>query len=120
MPQRYIHCITDLNTVQLLLDLLRLQLNRLPIHKYSLALVRFRSPPYPDLSGKLVHNLLVWSLQQDPRRLWCASCHSHGYSQLDRMRVAHFQRNEFLAWIFRLFGDSGRFDSGSEADSHEA
>jgi len=46
-----------------LLDLLRLQLDRLPIDKYALPLVRFRLPPRSDLRRKLHYDLLVRTLQ---------------------------------------------------------
>lgn len=80
-------------------DLLRLQLDRLLIHEYPLALVRLGLPPLPDACRERVHRLLVDPFQQDPRRQRRASFHSNRYSQLNRMRVSHSQRHKVLAWI---------------------
>ena len=58
------------------LDLLRLQLDSLPIDKYALPLVRLRYPPLPDLRRELMHYLFLHSFQQYPSRLWCACFHA--------------------------------------------
>ena len=70
---------------QPLLNLLRLQLDGLAIHKDTLALVRLWSPPLSDLRSKLHHDLLLTALQQDARRLGYAGLDTLRYSELDGM-----------------------------------
>lgn len=103
-----------------LLDLLRLQLDRLIIHKDTLALVRLRHAPLPNLRREAIHNLLLNPLEQYPRRLRRARLDLPRYPELDRVRVAYFQRDELLAGVFGLFRAGAGFDGGTVADADEA
>ena len=103
-----------------LLNLLRLQPNRLIIHKDPLPLIRFRLPPPPHLRRKLLHRLPVNSLKQNPRRLGHTGLHTQRNAQLHRVRVAEFQVNELLAGVGGRDGRGGGFDGGAVADADEA
>ena len=98
-------CMLNKNTSLQLFDLLRLQLNSLPINKYPLPLIRLRHSPLPNPRRKLIHHLLLRSLQQYPRRLRYACFHPQRNTELNRMGVADFERDELLARILWLDGD---------------
>ena len=71
-----------------LLDLLRLELDSLPIHENALSLVRLRYPPLPDLRRELIHHLFHRPFQKYSRRLRCARFHAEGNAERDWMLVA--------------------------------
>ena len=108
------------NPCNVSLNLLRLQLDSLPIHEDALSLVRLRYPPLPDLCRVLVHHLFHWSFQQYTRRLRCACFHAKRDAKLDRMRVADLQRNELLSWVLRLDRDCRGFDRCSVSHSDQS
>ena len=87
------------------LDLLCLELDRFVIHKDALALVRLRDPPLPDVGRELFHHLLHRPFQQYTCWLRRACFHIQRDAELDRMRVADFQGDKLLSWVFWLDGD---------------
>lgn len=102
------------------LNFLRLQPDRLPIHKDPFALIRLRPPPRPDPGRELVHHLLHGALQQNPRRLRNTRRHAPRHAEFDRVRKAALQVEEPLAREFR--GDRGGrgFEGGAVADPNHA
>ena len=103
-----------------LLNLLSLQFYRLIINKNALPLIRLGLPPLPDLGRKLHHHLLLHALEQYSRRLGRARRHSFRNAKLDGVRVADFERDEFLTRVGGLFCDGFGFDGGAVADADEA
>ena len=99
------------------LDLFRLKLDRFPIYKDALTLVRLRDPPLPNISRELFHHLLLRSFQQYARRLRRARLHAQRDAELDRMRVADLQGDEELSWVLWLDGDCRGFDRRSVSHS---
>ena len=87
-----------------LFDLLRLQLDSLPIHKNTLPLIRLRFPPPPNLGREHVNDFPLHPFQKDPCGLWRTSSHPHRHPQLDGMRVSNLQRDKLLSRVFRLHG----------------
>ena len=73
------------------LDLLRLQLDSLPIHEDALSFVRFWYPPLPDLRRELIHHFFFHPFQQYARRLRCACFHAEWNTEFDRMGIADLQ-----------------------------
>ena len=103
-----------------LLNLLRFQLDGLAIDEDTLPLVWLRFPPHPDLGRKLHNHLFLNSFEKYSCRLRCTSLHPLGYSELDRVRVAHFERDELLAGILWLFRDCGVFNRCSVSNSDQS
>ena len=103
-----------------LFDLLRLQLDRFPVHEDTLALVRLWWPPRANLSRKLRHGLLVGPFEENNGGLGCVGLDSLRNSQLDRMRETNFQVNELLARVFNLrYRDCLGFDRGPETNTNQ-
>lgn len=100
-----------------LFDLLSLKLNRLAVDKDTLALVRLRSSPLPDLCRKLRHLALVDALEQNTGRLRCAGLDTLGDTQLNGVRESNLERNELLAGVGRGDGGCGVFDGGTVTDT---
>lgn len=86
-----------------LLDLLRLHLDSLIVHEYTLTLIRFRFSPLSDLRRELIDYLLLRTFEQYSRRLRNGSFDSLWYRHFDRMRITKLQRDELLSRIFGLF-----------------
>lgn len=103
-----------------LFDLLRLQLYRLVVDEYALALVRFRSPPCPDLRCEMHNNLLVRALQQYTGRLGRACLYTLRNAQLDRMRESDLQIDEFLTFVFGLDSSCRLFDRSTVTNAYKS
>jgi hypothetical protein len=86
------------------LNLLVFKLDRFAVHKYTLALVRLRHPPIPDIRCKLHDHLFLWSFQQKSRRLRGACGDALGHAELDWMGVADLKIHELLTRVFRFDG----------------
>lgn len=50
--------------IMVLLNVLVLQLDRLPVHKYTLALVWLWFPPHPYIRRKLHDHLFLWAFKK--------------------------------------------------------
>lgn len=100
-------------------DLLGLQSDRLSVNEDTLALIRLRSSPFPNLCRKLRHRVFIDALQQDTCGLWSARLDAFGDAQLDGVRETDFQVNKLLAWICRLDSGCGGFDAGPVTDTNQ-
>ena len=101
-------------------DLLRLQLDRLPVHEDALPLVRLGLAPLPDARRERRHRRLVRALDQQPRRLRARHPDAARDALLDRVRVADLERDELLARVLGPPGLRRGLDARAEADAHEA
>lgn len=99
-------------------DLLRLQLDRLPINEDTLSFVRLRLPPHPDLSSKLQQDFLLTPLEQNSGRLRCAGCDTSWYRHLNWMRISNLQYNKFLSLKLRLNCCGSTFYCSSVSNSN--
>ena len=102
-----------------LFDLLRLELDSLAVDENTLALVRLRSSPFPDLSRELCHRSLVDTLQQNTGRLGCASLDTLGDAELNGVRESDLQGDELLSWEAGADGSRGIFNGGPVTHTDE-
>lgn len=102
-----------------LFNLLRLELDRLPVDKDTLALIRLRPSPFPNLGSELRHHSLIDALQQDAGGLGGTGMDAERNTQLNRVRKADLQRDELLSGVRR--SDRGRLglDGCSVTDTDE-
>lgn len=84
-----------------LFDLLRLELDSLPVDKDTLALVRLRPSPLANLCRKLRHLALVDTLQENTGGLGRAGLDTLGNTQFNWVGEADLQRNELLSGVSR-------------------
>lgn len=98
-------------------NLLGLELDSLAVDEDTLALVRLRPSPFPDLGRKLRHLPLVDALQQNAGRLGSAGLDALGDTKLDWVGEADLQRHELLARVRWLDGRRGGLDGGPVSDT---
>lgn len=108
-PMHIVHVYTIHYTAPSL-DLLVLQLDRLPVYKNTFTLVRFRHPPFPYVGRKLHHHLFFRPLEQQTCWLRCARGNALWNAHFNGVRVSNLEVDKLLAGVLRENGGGGIFD----------
>lgn len=102
-----------------LLNLLRLQSDRLPIHEDTLALVWLWRSPLANLRRKLRHILFVGALEQENGWLGRANFDALRDRQFDGVRESDLQVHKMLAFVFQCwYRNGGGLDGGPVTDTN--
>jgi hypothetical protein len=102
-----------------LFDLLRLELDSLSVDEDTLALVRLRSSPLPDLGRKLRHRSLVNALKENAGRLRRAGLDTLGNAELNGVRESDLERDELLSGEAGGDGSRSIFNGSPVTDTDE-